>query len=72
MRSGNNSKRPANMSKIMTNFEKSLKCPKLAVGPTISKPGPMLLSVAATAVNKVIKSLFSKVNFLYHFICLNK
>ena len=40
---------PANISIISTSFEKRLKPPKLQVGPTASKPGPMLLKQARTA-----------------------
>ena len=57
---GNNSKRPANISNINTYFEKGEKCAKFCVGPTISRPGPMLFIVAATAVKFVIKSFSYK------------
>ena len=53
---GNNSNLPASMSNISTHFEKLEKKLKLAVGPTSSKPGPILLMVAATAVKFVTKS----------------
>lgn len=52
---GNSSKRPASISNIRTYFEKLEKTEKFCVGPTISKPGPMLFSVAATAVKLVVK-----------------
>ena len=32
------------------------KCPKFCVGPASSRPGPMLLIVAATAVKLVVRS----------------
>jgi len=41
---------------ILLKFEKSAKLP---IGPTISRPGPMLLIVAKTAVNDVVKSKLS-------------
>ena len=34
--------------------------PKLQVGPTLERPGPMLLNVHATEVNTVSRSRFSK------------
>ena len=37
-------------------LEKLLKKPKLHVGPTRERPGPILLNVAATAVKLVVKS----------------
>ena len=52
---GNNSKRPANMLNIKTNFENGEKMEKFCVGPTISNPGPMLFNVATTAVKFVVK-----------------
>lgn len=55
--SGNNSSLPANISNIRTNFEKEVKQLKFCVGPTNSRPGPMLLIVAVTAVKLVTKSL---------------
>ncbi len=58
--SGNNSKRPASISNIITSLEKSLKNPKLQSGPTIESPGPILLIVAATAVKFVTRSCPSK------------
>ena len=36
-------------------MEKGEKMEKFCVGPTISKPGPMLFNVAATAVKFVVK-----------------
>ena len=56
---GNNSRRPASISKIITYFDSIEKCPKFCVGPAIASPGPMLFIVAATDVNVVTKSLFS-------------
>lgn len=44
------------MSNIKTILLKGEKNPKFAAGPTSSKPGPTLLSVAATAVKLVISS----------------
>ena len=46
---GRISSRPANMSTIMTHLDSGLYAAKLQVGPTASKPGPMLLKVAMTA-----------------------
>ena len=53
---GNNSRRPASISKISVSLEKSEKNEKLHVGPTLFKPGPILLRVARTAVKLVVKS----------------
>ena len=47
---GKISRRPASISKISTSFAGSAKQPKFCIGPAISKPGPMLFRVAATAV----------------------
>ena len=44
---------PAIISKQKTYFDKSEKPAKFPVAPTASKPGPMLLIVAATAVKLV-------------------
>lgn len=52
---GNSSKRPASISNIRTYLEKLEKMEKFCVGPTISKPGPILFNVAATAVKLVVK-----------------
>ena len=41
------------MSNIRTNFDARDRCPKLAVGPTAERPGPILLMVAVTAVKTV-------------------
>ena len=57
IKSGKISSLPASISKTRTIFEKSLKRPKFSDGPTSSRPGPMLLIVAATAVKFVVKSL---------------
>ena len=51
---------PANISNIITNFDKTEKSPKLPMGPTFPSPGPILLSVAATAVTLLVKSKLSK------------
>ena len=56
---GKISSRPANISNIKINFEKSENIPKLRVGPTSSNPGPILFNVAATAVKLVVKSKLS-------------
>ena len=56
---GNNSKRPASISNISTYLEKSEKIEKFCVGPTSSKPGPILFNVAATAVKLVVKPKLS-------------
>ena len=47
------------MSIVRTRVEKSEKMPKLPVGPTIPRPGPILLKVAATAVKLVTRSVLS-------------
>ena len=47
---------PASISNIRIYLEKTEKDAKLPVGPTISRPGPILLSVAATEVKVVVKS----------------
>lgn len=60
MRRGKSSKRPANMSKIKIHFDKSVKCPKFWVGPTIDSPGPILFIVAITEVKFVTKSFSSR------------
>ena len=56
---GKISKRPASISNINTYLEKTEKFAKLPVGPTISSPGPILFSVAATAVKLEVKSKLS-------------
>ena len=53
---GSSSRRPASISNIKVSFDTSEKNAKLHVGPTLLKPGPMLLSVASTAVKLVVKS----------------
>ena len=60
MRSGNISSLPASISKIKTRREPSENPPKFPVGPTTESPGPILLSVAKTAVKLVVKSKLSK------------
>ena len=57
---GKSSRRPASISNISTHFEKMEKCAKFWVGPTISRPGPILFNVAITAVKFVTSPLFSK------------
>ena len=47
---------PASISKVSTNVEKFEYTEKFWVGPTISRPGPILLNVAATAEKLVIRS----------------
>ena len=56
---GNNSNRPANISNIKTNFEKSEYRSKFLEGPTSASPGPILPSADATAVRFVIPSKLS-------------
>ena len=58
--SGKSSSLPANISSISIIFEKGLNPAKLPQGPTSSRPGPILLIVAATAVKHVIRSFPSK------------
>ena len=53
---GNNSSLPASISNIRTIFAGSEKKLKFDEGPTISRPGPTLFIVVATAVNEVIRS----------------
>ena len=53
---GKISNRPASMSKISTSLAGSAKPLKFCMGPTSSRPGPMLFSVAATAVKLVTMS----------------
>ena len=50
---GKISRRPASMSNINTSFDITENSEKLLAGPTPPIPGPMLLKVAATAVNVV-------------------
>ena len=50
---------PASMSKVSTSVEKFEYIEKFCVGPAISRPGPILLKVAATAVKLVIRSKLS-------------
>ena len=51
---------PASISNINTYLENVENIAKFPVGPTSSKPGPMLFRVAATAVKFVTKSKLSK------------
>ena len=57
---GNISSLPANILNINTIFDISEKEEKFPVGPTTSNPGPILLSVANTAVKLVVKSKLSR------------
>ena len=57
---GKSSSLPASISKISTIFEIGDKNPKFDVGPTISRPGPILLRQDATDVKFVTRSLLSK------------
>ena len=41
---------------VNTTFDKSENAEKFPAGPTIPRPGPILLSVAATDVKLVVKS----------------
>ena len=60
MRRGNISRRPASISNMNTSLDSDENQPKLHVGPTRLKPGPMLLMVAATDDNVVTRSSHSK------------
>ena len=51
IRTGQSSRRPASMQKDRTILDRFDREAKLPVGPTRSKPGPMLFKVAATAEN---------------------
>ena len=53
-RIGKISRRPASISKLRTSLDRVLKALKLQVGPTASRPGPMLLKQASTAVKLVV------------------
>ena len=57
---GKISNRPASMSKINTHLERQEKELKFPIGPTISRPGPILFNVAVTAVKFVIRSKLSR------------
>ena len=57
--SGKSSNLPASISNIRTNFETGEKKLKFLIRPTSSRPGPILLIVAATAVKLVIRSCSS-------------
>ena len=57
---GNSSSLPASISKIRTYLANGEKKLKFCVGPTNSRPGPILLIQAATAVKFVVKSFWSK------------
>lgn len=59
MRSGKISSLPASISKISTHFARGENREKFPVGPTSSRPGPILFKVAATAVKLVVKSYAS-------------
>lgn len=56
MATGISSNRPKNMEKVNTTFVKSLKKPKLLVGPAMDNPGPILFIVAEVDEKAVIKS----------------
>ena len=55
-RRGKISSLPASISNVRTSLEKQENMEKFPFGLTSSKPGPMLLMVAATAVKFVIRS----------------
>ncbi len=57
---GRSSRRPASISNIRTYFDKRENMPKLDAGPTMDRPGPILLIVAAIAVKFVVKSKLSR------------
>ena len=59
-RIGKISRRPSSISIDITNFENGVKELKFPVGPTTSRPGPMLLNVAMTADTVVGMPLPSK------------
>ena len=54
---GISSSRPAIILNESTSFENQVKPAKLLVGPISPRPGPMLLIVAATEVNPVVRSV---------------
>lgn len=54
---GRSSRRPASIAKLNTSLEKFENPAKVDIGPTPARPGPILLSVAATAVKLVTRSL---------------
>ena len=54
---GNNSSLPAIIENVNTRVENPLNPIKLLVGPMVPRPGPMLLIVAVTAVNAVVRSV---------------
>ena len=56
---GNSSSRPNSISAVRTIFASGEKAAKQPVGPTSPRPGPMLFSVAITAVKVVTKSRLS-------------
>ena len=57
---GKSSSLPTSISNIKTNFVKSVKNPKFSIGPTIERPGPILLIVATTEVKQVVVSCPSR------------
>lgn len=57
---GYNSNLPKSIAKINVILDIAEKPPKFPIGPTISRPGPILLNVAATAAKFVTKSNLSK------------
>ena len=60
IRIGNNSSRPASMSKERTSLDRGEKIPKFPVGPIKERPGPTLFKVVTTAVKFVTRSNSSK------------
>ena len=60
MSMGNSSSLPASMSNINTIFVNGEKNAKFLAGPTRSRPGPILLRQAKTAVKLVVKPNSSK------------
>ena len=53
---GIHSSLPRSISTLRVIFERSERCAKLQVGPTLASPGPMLLKQVVTEVNEVVKS----------------
>ena len=53
---GKSSSLPASISKISISFDGIEKNPKLPVGPTFARPGPILLKQVTVAVRLVSKS----------------
>ena len=57
---GKSSSLPASISNISTHLDRGLNNAKFWVGPTNSRPGPILFNVAVTAVKFVIRSKLSR------------